>query len=270
MDEDRAAAARAPVRRVPPAFRWAEVVRVQDLTPRLRRLTLGGPALAGLPAGLPAASIRVLLPRSGSDELPRWEGNEFRWPDGSRPAIRTLTPRRVDTGSPEDAEVDVDVVLHGTGALSSWASAVSPGAPAAVSGTGRGYEVDPSAPWFLVAGDETALAAIAVLLEALPASATVQVVVEVADPSARLELPSHPGADVAWAVLPAGARPGAALFEAVQRADVPQEGRVWIAGEAAGVQRIRKHLFDERGLPRSRAVIRGYWKVGRAASDDGG
>ena len=38
---------------------------------------------------------------------------------------------------------------------------------------------------------------------------------------------------------------------------------MWAAGEAAAVQRIRKLLFDERGVPRSQATIRGYWKVGR-------
>jgi NADPH-dependent ferric siderophore reductase len=38
---------------------------------------------------------------------------------------------------------------------------------------------------------------------------------------------------------------------------------VWAAGEAAAMQRLRRHLFDERGVPRSAAVVRGYWKRGR-------
>ena len=38
-----------------------------------------------------------------------------------------------------------------------------------------------------------------------------------------------------------------------------------MAGEAAAVQRIRHHLFDERGLSRSHAVVRGYWKHGRGS-----
>jgi len=43
---------------------------------------------------------------------------------------------------------------------------------------------------------------------------------------------------------------------------------VWVAGEAAAVHRIRRHLFDERGLPRRQATIRGYWKpAGRATID---
>jgi NADPH-dependent ferric siderophore reductase len=41
---------------------------------------------------------------------------------------------------------------------------------------------------------------------------------------------------------------------------------VWVAGEAAAMQRIRTHLFDGRGLTRSQATVRGYWKLGRSAT----
>ena len=87
------------------------------------------------------------------------------------------------------------------------------------------------------------------------------------DPDARFELPAHPGATVAWHDLPPSAPPGAALEAAVTTADIDPAARVWVAGEAAGVQRIRKHLFDERGLARSQCTVRGYWKHGRAGSD---
>jgi NADPH-dependent ferric siderophore reductase len=46
---------------------------------------------------------------------------------------------------------------------------------------------------------------------------------------------------------------------------------VWAAGEAAAMQRIRRHLFDEREVPRAQATVRGYWKHGRrgdASADD--
>ena len=41
---------------------------------------------------------------------------------------------------------------------------------------------------------------------------------------------------------------------------------VWAAGEAASVQRLRKHLFDVRGMSRSEVTARGYWKRGRSAT----
>ena len=75
--------------------------------------------------------------------------------------------------------------------------------------------------------------------------------IEVAHPDARLELPDHPAATVQWLDLPDGAPPGDALVAAVTGADLPQGTRVWGAGEAAAVQRIRRHLLEERNLPRS-------------------
>jgi NADPH-dependent ferric siderophore reductase len=208
--------------------------------------------------------VRLLL---AGDELviPTWNGNEFLLPDGRRPALRTFTPRRVD---PEARELDVDVVLHGRGVASEWAESASPGAPTAVSGPGRGYEVDGDAPAFLLGGDETAIPAIGQLLEVLPGDRRVEVHVEVAHPDARLELPRHPAATVTWHDLPPGAPPGAALVAADCSADVTPGTRVWVAGEAAAVQRIRKHLFGDVGLRRSQTTIRGYWKHGRAGHSD--
>ena len=86
-------------RREPPRFRRVEVVRVDPQGPRMVRVTLTGAELGGLDIGLPAASIRILLPRPLSDEvvLPVWNGNEFLDEDGSRPVIRTVTPLGFDT-----------------------------------------------------------------------------------------------------------------------------------------------------------------------------
>jgi NADPH-dependent ferric siderophore reductase len=242
-------------------------MQVERLGPRMIRVTFAGPELAGLTVEQPAASVRLLLPSPDAAELvmPEWNGNEFLLPDGKRPAIRTFTPRRVD---PAGLEIDLEIVVHGHGVASRWAGAAEPGADAAVSGPGRGYDVDSDAPAYLLGGDETAIPAISQLLEVLPEGADVQVHVEVAHPDGRSELPDHPRASVAWHDLPDGADPGDALFAAVRGSGLPSEARVWVAGEAAAVQRIRRHLFEERGLTRSQATIRGYWKKGRAGDDD--
>ena len=150
---------------------------------------------------------------------------------------------------------------HGHGPLSTWADRAEVGGAAAIAGTGRGYTIDSTARAFLLAGDESALPAIGVLLGALPSEAEVQVLVELQHPDARLELPAHPGAAVTW--LEAGAAPGDSLVAAVTGATLGAETRVWAAGEAAAVHRIRRDLLDEREIPRSHAVVRGYWKRGR-------
>jgi NADPH-dependent ferric siderophore reductase len=254
-------------RREPPRFRRVVVRRIERLSPRLVRVSLSGPDLEGLIVEDPAASVRLLLVSPGGRRLvlPSWNGNEFLLPDGQRPAIRTFTPRRVDS---EALELDLDIVIHGRGVASEWAEAAEPGWPAAVSGPGRGYAIDHDAPAFLLAGDETAIAAISQLLEALPAERPVRVHVEIADPQARLSLPQHPRALVEWFDLSPGAAPGDALLTALRSTDLAPGGRVWVAGEAAAVQRIRRHLFEERGLPRAQASIRGYWKHGRGGDAD--
>jgi NADPH-dependent ferric siderophore reductase len=58
------------------------------------------------------------------------------------------------------------------------------------------------------------------------------------------------------------------LVAAVRAADLAPDGRIWAAGEAAAVQRIRRYLFEERGIPRARTSVRGYWKHGRAGETD--
>lgn len=227
------------------------------------RVTLAGPELEGFSVEQPASSVRLLLPRPATCELemPRWNGNEFLLPDGQRPVIRTFTPRHAD---PVAFELDLEIVIHGGGGASGWAERATLGEPAAISGPGRGYTVDAAAPAFLLAGDETAIPAISQLLEALPADGPVQVHFEVADPSARLEMPGHPGATVEWHDLLVGSPPGDALAAAVMGSDLVPGTRAWVAGEAAAMQRIRRHLFEDRGLPRAQASVRGYWKHGRA------
>ncbi len=252
----------ARIRREPPRFRSVTVRSADWLTPRMVRLTFTGVELDGLVADEPAASVRLLLPSPGSSELvvPTWNGNEFLLPDGRRPVIRTFTPYRIDAAG---SELELWAVIHGIGPASEWAAAAAGGEAAAISGPGRGYTIDRDAAAFLLAGDETAIPAISQLLEALPAAASIQVHIEVARPEARLALPEHPRAEISWWDLPDGARAGDALVASVRDSTINAETVVWAAGEAAAVQRIRRHLFDDLGLPRTRATVRGYWKHGR-------
>lgn len=253
-----------PVRREPPRFRTVAVRTITHLSPHMARVTLAGQELQGFDVPESAASIRLLLPAPGSDELvmPAWNGNEFLLPGGERPIIRTFTPRRFD---PDACELDLDVVLHAGGAASAWVETAGPGDPAAVSGPGRGYRIDPGAAAFFLAGDETALPAMGQLLEAIDESAEVRVIIEIAHPDARIELPEHPGAKVDWIERPADGAPGSALVGAVTTADIDPGTHVWVAGEAGSLVPIRRHLFDELGFDRSQVTVRGYWK--RRVSD---
>lgn len=249
------------IRREPPRFRTLEVRNVEAITPWMLRVTLTGPELEGFAVHDPAASVRLLLPSPGSAlVLPEWHGNEFLLAGESRPILRTLTPYRADAGA---LELEIWIVRHDGGAASTWVTAAQTGDTVAMSGPGRGYAIALDAPAFLLAGDETAIPAIVQLLSLLPSGVRIDVHVEVAHPDARLELPEHPDASVHWHDLPAGAPPGDALVAAVQRAEIDPAARVWAAGEAAAVQRIRRDLFEDRGFARAQTTVRGYWKHGR-------
>jgi NADPH-dependent ferric siderophore reductase len=250
------------VRREPPAFRRVVVRRVEFLTPYMARVALTGQALKGFSVDLAAASVRLLLPAPETETLviPIWNGNEFLLSDGMRPTIRTFTPQRVDA---EALELNLDVVIHSGGAASEWAGSAVAGDPAGVSGPGRGYSIDTRATRFLLAGDESAIPAISQLLEAIPVETEVQTIIEIAHPDARLSLPDHPRATIEWCDWSHGTVPGSALMAAVVRSRLDAGTRVWAAGEAAAMHRVRRHLFEDRGLARQMVTARGYWKHGR-------
>ena len=252
------------IRREPPSFRRVAVRSTSQLSDHMLRIVFGGDELAGFEIEAPASSVRLLLPPPGADEIemPTWTGNQFELANGDRAPIRTFTPRAFDAGA---NELTLDFVLHDGGAANDWARRAQVGDVVAISGPGRAEPLDDDARSFLLAGDETAMPAIGQLLEWIDDDRTIDVHVELSAPTAKIELPAHPNANVTWHDAEPGAAPGDAVVAAVRAIeDLPDA--VWIAGEAAAVQRLRKHLFDERGRARSTVTARGYWKLGRSAT----
>jgi NADPH-dependent ferric siderophore reductase len=194
--------------------------------------------------------------------MPTWTGNQFETATGERAPIRTFTPRAFD---PERLELTLDIVLHDHGAATDWVRGAAVGDEVAVSGPGRSELLDPDARSFLLVGDESAIPAISQLLEAIEPDRTIDVHIEITHPSARFDLPAHPQATVTWHDAVDAAAPGDAFATAVERLDDLPDA-VWVAGEAAAVQRLRTHLFGERGRDRTSVTARGYWKRGRSAT----
>ncbi|MGH2804416.1 MAG: siderophore-interacting protein, partial [Thermoleophilaceae bacterium] len=88
------------------------VVRTCTVTPRMRRVTVGGAGLEGFASrGLPDERIKLLLSRPGQRRpvLPAIDENGYHYPRGApRPLSRTFTVRRFD---PDALELDIDVAL---------------------------------------------------------------------------------------------------------------------------------------------------------------
>lgn len=227
------------------------------------RLTFEGDGLRELVAPEPASSVRLLVPSPGAPDLvmPEWNGNEFLLPDGQRPALRTFTPLRFDA---ESGRIELEIVRHPGGAVSGWAETAGPGDRAAISGPGRGWELDPGVRTLHLLGDETALPAIGQLIELVDTAVAVTVDIEVESGDAVQPLPDRPDVEAAWHVRAADESPGATLVRAVTSITEVDTGvHIWAAGEAASMQAIRKHCFDALGLSRSQTTIRGYWKPAR-------
>ncbi|KUN36927.1 FAD-binding protein [Streptomyces longwoodensis] len=244
----------------------AQVVRTERLTPHMQRVVLGGDGLAEFTAGSCTDHyVKLLFGAEGVTYPEPFDLERIRaeFPREQWPVTRTYTVRAWD---PEHRELTLDFVVHGDEGLAGpWAARVQPGETVRFMGPGGAYAPDPEADWHLLAGDESALPAIAAALESLPRGASVRAFIEVSGPEEEQKIDSD--VDVVW--LHRGDRPiGERLVEAVRALDFP-EGRVhaFVHGEAGCVKELRRLLRVERQIPREDLSISGYWRLGH--NEDG-
>src|SRR5262245_21635777 len=156
----------------------------EQLTPRMIRVTLQCEGFGhGWPIEQPGEIITLLfVPPDEPVILPE---RGWRFPEGAPPQEwRNYTVRR---HRPHAGEIDVDVVLHEPpGPAPRWAAEGPIGARVGYAGPRVDYAPRDAVDWLLLCGDETALPAIAAILEDAP-PAPVLAIVEVAD--AREQLP---------------------------------------------------------------------------------
>jgi NADPH-dependent ferric siderophore reductase len=193
-------------------------------------------------------------------------------PPEKKPSVRTITVRQVDVVA---RQIALDIVVHGEhGVAGAWAATAQPGQGIYLMGPGGAYTPDPAADWHLLAGDESALPAIATALEALPANAIGKAFIEVAGPEDQIPLTAPESVQVNWiyrggrADLVSDDRAGdfAPLIEAVTTTLwLPGQVHVFVHGEAQVVMHnLRPYLRNERGIEKKWASsISGYWRRGR-------
>jgi NADPH-dependent ferric siderophore reductase len=177
------------------------------------------------------------------------------------------------------------------------------GPNALLAGPTGGFEWHPpaDASCLLIAGDETAVPAICAIVESLPEGRRAHVLLEVPTAGDALNLAAPDGVRVTWLPRLVDGRPaprGLLLTRAVMATvtelgddlapapvpdledveidtgilwEVPPEPRgtsgayVWLAGEAAVVKSLRRHLVSEVGIPRTSVAFMGYWREGRGS-----
>ncbi|MBG4765369.1 siderophore-interacting protein [Pseudomonas aeruginosa] len=296
-----------------PAYRLfnVELKRREQLSPALTRFVFGGPEVAEMKTLAADQRIKIFFPaaRGQPPSLPggsEWYQAYRSVEPARRPPMRTYTIRALRA---EQEEVDVEFVLHGeNGPASAWATHARIGDRLQLAAPNRQYGDDPGGyEWkppagvrhILLIADETALPAVAGILEELAGEAeppVVEAFLEVPGEADILDLPAIPGARLHW--LPrhqAGihSRNGERMIEAARQARLPEREvaggaaqeledidideeilwelaspesgsfYAWVAGESAAVMAIRRYLVQERGSDKRHLTLMGYWRLGK-------
>lgn len=210
-----------------------KVERVTDLSPRLREVTFAG----GLEGFEPMGPDQFFLV-TPSDESGRAYYTVRRW-------------------RPEVGEMDMWFVLHGDhGPLSRWAARASAGDGVSVWGPRASFEPPPDTQSIVLIADDTGLPAVAAIMDAthLPVTA----IVETYDEEHVIDVPGP----VEW-LFRGDEAPGTGgrLVSAVEAWDADLSGTYCFgAGESREMTAIRKHLRNERSLPREWVQMTAYWR----------
>jgi NADPH-dependent ferric siderophore reductase len=210
----------------------AQVLRREQLSPHLVRLTLGGPGLAGFTStGIPDEWVGLVVP------------GQFQ-------------SRYYTVVSFADGQLVLDVVVHDVGLVTEWAVRDVVGETVTILEAKGSFAMPPSAGWLMLVGDLTATPAMARI------TATVDLPTRI-----WAEVPEVPAgyfpddADITWLEQPGDGQ--SRLAEVVQGLDWPDgEGYFWMAGESAQMRAIRKHLMREIKLPSTAYDVMGYWRGG--------
>jgi NADPH-dependent ferric siderophore reductase len=253
---------------------WAERARIRTFaasvravtrrTPGVARITFGGGDLEQFVPKGPDQFLYVLLPPPGRPDL--MVDATFTWgsyqalPEAERPVGGYYT---VVDHRPEQAELDMDFVLHGDdGHASGWAARAQVGDPAARWGPREMFDPPGETRWFLLVADDTGLPALSRILAWLPAGVPARAVVEVADAAEEIPLPSQGQFTVTW-LHRDGTHPGTttALTDAVREVSfLDGTPYAWGGADSTTMTAVRRYLRRVQGLARRSVCMTPYWR----------
>ncbi|HEV7436752.1 MAG TPA: DUF2218 domain-containing protein [Pseudorhizobium sp.] len=256
-----------PVARLP-NMHEVTVVSVEDVTPRMRRVKFACTDIKPFVGG--DMHVRLLVPPKG--RAPIWPGlgddGRIAWPKGEDEIlVRIYTIRAVDL---DRRELWVDFVQHPAPGIETpgadFARDAQPGEKVALIGPGGGDF--PQGQTVLLAGDESALPAIARIAAEAPAGTRITAIIEVENEAEEQPLSSAASLDVQW-LYRSGypERATGILRDAIREAIAASapETYVWVACEKQDVRSIRAFLKD-RSHDRSRMYAAWYWERGKAST----
>jgi NADPH-dependent ferric siderophore reductase len=261
----------------PLVVRRVTVRRIEEVTPRMRRIVVGGEGLGETTVdghthrafAAPGFDdhIKLIFAADGDldSALPIQLPHGIEWTAAENRLARDYTPRWVDAGA---GEMALDFVLHGDGPAASWAQSAAIGDELCFVGPKSSLRLPDGLDWIVLIADETGLPAVGRFLDERPIDAAAHVLVLAEDAAARQELNVRPGDTVTWVTAPGG--DAAALEEAVRGLALPAdgEGYAWAAAESRALLPVRRFLQRERGLAKDRLNITGYWHAETVSAGD--
>jgi len=224
-----------------PQPRELVVVNKHMVTPNMLRVTLGGDNIHTIEPGQESGYVKLIFPQE--------KGRLMR--------TYTIRHQRAD-------EIDIDFMLHeNAGPASSWAKNTAPGERILIGGPGPKKMIDTATDWQLLVGDMTALPAISVNLETLPANAKGYAVIEVVSVE-DIQTITHPsGIEIKWVINPTPGKNELALLQQVQALDwLNGSLSAWVACEFSSMKVLRRFLKEEKGITKENLYLSSYWKQG--------
>lgn len=267
---------------VDPQVLIVEVIRTEQVSPSVVRVTLGGEELGHLTPLGRDQWFRLFLPREGQDSLrlptrtsALWYAQYLTTPKAQRPHVRAYTVRAT---RPAARELDVDFIVHvdadGTsGPAATFAISAEPGDQVGILDQGISFFPSHDHEWTLIVADETGLPAVAGICEALPEDSRGLIIAEIPTAADAQDFRVPAGVDLRW--IPrdtapgqsTSAVPGQAALAALRNVEL-LDGSVYAytCGESSLATGARRHLVTERGIPKAHVDFVGYWRHGHAAA----
>jgi NADPH-dependent ferric siderophore reductase len=222
--------------------RPCEVTKIEDLSPRFRRVHLTGEGWRGHEWEPCQAAIFRVSPT----EWRRYTPDAF---DTEQGRMSLLFYRHsVDVeGPPSPGDAWLDGLAVG--------DRVTPMGLEAL----RGFRVRAVPGTVLICGDGTTVGLWDSLIRRLEGQARVRGVVEVPSPDVRMVRKLLPGIDV----VAQNEHPGEVLLSRLVNAPTEPVGHAYLAGHGQTIQRARTIVRSQYGLPRSGISTQPYWATGR-------
>ena len=233
-------------------MRMTQVDAIQDISPHMRRITLGGSDLNDFPIEQESAHVKAIFPQSkqGLPKLGLYLGAK-KW-------MRSYTVRAFDQHT-KKLTIDFAVNDH-HGLATHWASDAQVGDYLGISGPGPTKHTNLNAPWHLMAADITGLPALAAILEKLPKKAQGYAFIQIPHKADMQTIKSPKGIKIQWLINSDIHKNR--LLEALSNISW-QDGSlaIFIATQSAHMKTLKAYVKKQPNYQKAYTYASGYWKA---------